>query len=490
MISQALSNARTYEEEKGPQIPKEQRPLFHLTPFVGWMNDPNGFSVYNGMYHLFYQYYPFEKKWGPMHWGHAVSKDLLHWDYLPAVIAPDITEDISGCFSGGAVELEDGKHLVIYTGVGPMKDGIAVQTQCLAISENGSDYVKYAGNPVIDHTSLPDGGNGYDFRDPKIWKEADGSYTCVTVEKKADGNGRVVRFNSPDGYSWSCLGVLAENDGTFGKMWECPDFFPLDGTYVLMASPMDMEKNDRYYSGNGNLCLTGDFDEASGTFIPHTDQPVDCGIDFYATQSICTEDGRRIMLAWMQNWDTITFTGESLDWMGQITVPRELHISDGVLIQTPIRELEPLRHDPVHYEQVLSGDMTLPGIQGRTIDLLIELRPDETDLKTFEIRFAEDGKHYTSLKYRPDEKTLTFDRSSSGTTRNLAHIRSCHTEPVKGVLSLRILLDRFSCEVFINGGRQVMSHVLYTDTAAEGISFHVNGCVPAEITKYDLSSQD
>ena len=117
MISQTLREARKFEETVEKTIPGAERPDFHLSTRVGWMNDPNGFSFYNGKYHMFYQYHPYDSHWGPMHWGHAVSDDLLHWEYLPAALAPDEIYDRDGCFSGSAIVLPDGRHLLMYTGV-------------------------------------------------------------------------------------------------------------------------------------------------------------------------------------------------------------------------------------------------------------------------------------------------------------------------------------------------------------------------------------
>ena len=117
MISQTLRDARRYEDAMAQNITPLERPEFHLSPKVGWMNDPNGFSYYKDKFHLFYQYYPYDSQWGPMHWGHAVSDDLLHWEYLPAAIAPDMPYDYVGCFSGSAITLPDGKQLFMYTSV-------------------------------------------------------------------------------------------------------------------------------------------------------------------------------------------------------------------------------------------------------------------------------------------------------------------------------------------------------------------------------------
>ena len=182
MISQTLREARKYEEATGKMISGDDRPEFHLSARVGWMNDPNGFSYYKGRYHLFYQYYPYESKWGPMHWGHAVSKDLLHWEYLPAALAPDEIYDRDGCFSGSALTLPDGRHLLVYTSVikERQEDGVIrdIQTQSLAVGD-GLDYEKYEKNPILDEKDLPEGASRFDFRDPKVWQNADGTYNCV-----------------------------------------------------------------------------------------------------------------------------------------------------------------------------------------------------------------------------------------------------------------------------------------------------------------------
>ena len=122
MISQALRDARRYEEIYEKEISPAERPLFHLTPRCGWMNDPNGFGYYKGQFHMFYQYYPYASVWGAMHWGHAVSMDLLHWSPLPAAMAPDQVYDYKGCFSGSSIPMNDGRHLLMYTSVRQTSD--------------------------------------------------------------------------------------------------------------------------------------------------------------------------------------------------------------------------------------------------------------------------------------------------------------------------------------------------------------------------------
>ena len=223
MTSQALREARIYEDVAEKMIAKEERPVFHLSARTGWMNDPNGFSFYDGKYHMFYQYHPYDSHWGPMHWGHAVSEDLLHWEYLPAALAPDEIYDRNGCFSGSAVALPDGRQLLMYTGVqqqrlanGGIRD---IQTQCLAVG-NGMDYEKYENNPVLDENDLPEGCSASDFRDPKVWRKEDGTYCCVVGNRPADGSGQILLFTSVDGFSWNFKKVLIANNNRFGKMWD------------------------------------------------------------------------------------------------------------------------------------------------------------------------------------------------------------------------------------------------------------------------------
>ena len=231
------------------------------------------------------------------------------------------------------------------------------------------------------------------------------------------------------------------------------------------------------------------FTDAAIRVLAEQDQPIDCGIDFYATQTMIAPDGRRIMTAWMQNWDTVSFVGETLPWCGQMVTPRELHVKDGHLIQQPVREIEALRRETVHYEkQRIRERTTLEGVSGRTAELLIEIEPaEEGSFSSFEIRLAEKDKTYTSLVFDPLHSLFSFNRSFSGSVRNVAHERRCRIPDRNGHLSLRILLDRFSCEVFLNGGEQAVSHVLYTDADAEGISFSAEGCADLTITCFRLS---
>ena len=176
------------------------------------MNDPNGFSLYKGEYHLFYQYNPYNNEWGPMHWGHIKTRDFIRWERLPAALAPDKPyDDAGGCFSGGAVELPDGRQLLLYTGVqrGHNPDGFIqdIQTQCIAIGD-GIDYDKCLENPVLEGKDLPEGGSPIDFRDPKIWREADGTYYAVIGNRTEDGSGAILLYRSQDAMKWEFVRTL------------------------------------------------------------------------------------------------------------------------------------------------------------------------------------------------------------------------------------------------------------------------------------------
>lgn len=496
MASKKLLFARTYEKDAGDKIPEEKRPKFHLSPYTGWMNDPNGFSYYKGEYHLFYQYNPYSTVWDQMHWGHAVSGDMLHWRYLPAALAPDTDYDSFGCFSGSALELPDSRQLLIYTGVRKENggDGKEIQTQCIAVGD-GLDYKKYDGNPVLDGNDLPEGKSRNDFRDPKIWREEDGSYKCVTGCRSKDGNGSILLFRSDDGFKWEFESVLIENDGRFGLMWECPDFFSLDGKYVLITSPQDMlPKGFEYHNGNGTLCLIGTYDEEKKRFTYEKDQSVDYGIDFYAPQTLLTPDGRRVMIGWMQNWDTCSLIDrKDMRWFGQMSLPRELTIKDGRLIQRPIRELDEFRSGRREYKNVeVNGDLTLDGIGGRSVDIELTVRPKDKDkvFHKFAIRFAQNEKYRTSLSFRPQESILKIDRKFSGSRRAYIHQRRCLIADKGGELKMRLILDKFSAEVFVNDGEQVMTATILTDISADGISFFSDGGAIIDVIKYDLFAKE
>ena len=494
MISQTLREARIYEEVGEKAVTESEKPAFHLTPRIGWMNDPNGFSWYQGEFHLFYQYYPYSTHWGPMHWGHAVTKDFLHWEHCPAALAPDELYDRDGCFSGSAVTLPDGRQLLMYTGVKcervDLGESVEIQTQCLAVGD-GRNYVKYEKNPVLTGEDLPAGCSINDFRDPKLLECPDGGYDCIVGNRPSDGSGQILLYHSGDGFRWQYHGILAKNENRFGKMWECPDFFELDGKWVLLTSPQDMLPSGfEYHNGNGTLCLIGSYDASKKEFVEEADQAIDYGIDFYAPQTVLAPDGRRIMIGWMQNWDTVALHRKvTMKWYGQMSLPRELHIRDGKLIQQPVRELESLRSGHFAFsEEAFTGEKTYPQVHGRVADLEIEVMPaDENAVyQKFTVQFAQNEEFHTSISFHPEEGILKIDRKHSGSRRAIIHQRRSKIRSENGRLKLRIILDRYSVEVFVNGGEQVLSASIFTDLSVEGIAFSAKGSVKMNGSFYKL----
>ena len=545
MISKQLQQVRDHEQREEKLIGEADRPVFHFSPLTGWLNDPNGFSFYKGEYHLFYQYHPYSSYWGPMHWGHAVSKDLISWKYLPAAMAPDTDYDGAGCFSGTAITLPDGRQLLMYTGCGdsskdPLQKGRWLQTQCVAVSEEQPDgsieYVKYEGSPVVKEEDLPEYCDAYEFRDPYIWRASDGTYRALaaagrTGEIGEDGNylhekgTQLLLLRSDDGFKWEFDKVLFEDHRKIGVMWECPNFFELDGKQILIASPMDMHAEAdeaigsvRFPQGNNVCCIAGEYDEDAEIFTPDGGyEPVDIGLDFYAPQVMEAPDGRHIMIGWMQDPKNANFASAQDDIsqpgllyavpmdhpdgyvhgpegsciFGQMTVPRELKYRDGKLYQWPVREFCEYRKDRLDYDGVMLKDeeRSFDGISGRSIELEIEIAPREVGAalyREFTLDFAKDEDHFIRLSYKPARSLITIDRGRSGQCSEIISRRSYRAAYADGSLSLRILIDRWSAEIFVNGGEQVMSLTYYTPVDAEGITFSADGTIAMDIVAYHI----
>ncbi len=294
---------------------------YHFEPQKGWMNDPNGLIEFNGQYHAFFQHNPYAPVWGPMHWGHAVSKDLLHWEEVPIALKPEETyENSGGCFSGSAIE-KDGKLYLFYTSVSKELG----QTQSVAVSEDGIHFKKYKGNPVISY--FPEEGSA-DFRDPKV-SLIDGIYYMV-VGSVLNKKGRVLLYTSEDLYNWQYLGVLYESV-EYNDAIECPDFFKLGDKYVLMYSKIN-------YKTHATQFVIGDFDGRK--LIPEAYSTPEAGPQFYAPQTFESKDGRRIMIGWFYNW------GRPLDegagFAGALSIPRELTICNGKIYNFPVKEAQDL----------------------------------------------------------------------------------------------------------------------------------------------------
>ena len=487
-MSEKLENARRFEADNIPKIAMNMRPAYHLTGSMGWINDPNGFSLYKGELHLFYQANQYEKKAGSIHWGHVKTKDLIHWERVPVALAPDMPYDRDGCFSGGAVETPDGKHLIMYTGFVEEKEaGIVRQTQCIAVGD-GMDYEKHADNPVLAEDGLPEGGSIADFRDPKIWREAD-RYMAAVVNRDRENRAVVLIYESPDGLEWKYKGTAAESDRPNGRMWECPDFFAMDGEdcflYSVQGMDGDVPEEDRAFE---TILRTGVFDRESCRFRTEEVFTVDYGTDFYAPQTVELPDGRRIMTAWMQSWRTANDAPDELDFRGQMIFPRELSLADGVLVQHPARELNAYRRN---YTAIKghdgAGRFSHEDMNGRCAELDLVIRRRGTAKPgRFMIHIAEDFLHRTVIEADLAEGMITVDLTDSGNPESMSVRKSFPAEMENGAVRLKILLDRYSMELFAGGGKAAASFVLYAPQEADGISFEQTGGVSADIDFYRL----
>lgn len=485
--TKVLEKAKIYEKEFIDSIRKEERPGFHLSAPIGWINDPNGFSSYNNEYHLFYQYYPYDTIWGAMHWGHSKTSDFIKWEQLPVALAPDSDYDMEGCFSGSAIE-DNGKHIIMYTGVLDKEDengnSILRQTQCIAIGD-GLNYEKLDCNPVITHDMLPEGSIVEDFRDPKIWKDGEEFYTVVASRSK-DGSGQILMYKSKDLREWEYVTILDKSENKIGRMWECPDFFKLGEKYILVISPQEVKaKKMSFHNGNNTAYLIGEYNRESNSFNRENHKVIDYGLDFYAPQTMETKDGRRIMIGWMHSWEN-RIVPANFKWCGMMTIPRELTIKDGCLIQKPIKEIENYYKNTVEYIDLpIEEEVELEGVNGRMLDITIDIDASKSDL--FQMKIAKNEDYETLVSYNPKLNTVTFDRSYSGIYGDIIHKRDMDVRKNGGKIKLRLIVDKYSVEIFANDGEQVMTSTFYTPLEAKDITFLSMGRSMINIKKHNIN---
>ncbi|XP_045448835.1 sucrose-6-phosphate hydrolase-like [Melitaea cinxia] len=423
-----------YIQNKKTEIDPRYRPLYHVAPPVGWMNDPNGFIYHNGEFHLFYQYYPYDSVWGPMHWGHTSSPDLVNWKQLPTALLPE--EEM--CFSGSAVS-EGDTMILMYTGRRDTDDEpFFNESQYLAYSDDAINFQKYEGNPVLAES--PNGSP--DFRDPKVWKYSD-DYYVIIGSKTLDNRGRVLLYKSKDMKSWEYLTVLGESDGDMGYMWECPDFFELDGKFVLLMSPQGLEpQGDRYKNVYQNGYIIGSFNYDTNEFVPEVPfQETDYGHDFYAATT--TEaNGKRYLLAWLSMWE-VPHPEDTDGWAGKITLPRELSLVNNRILMKPVEAMENLRENIAVDENVGSDE---EHEFGKAVELLVD---SDLEQKVDLLLEGRDGGGKVWLRWDPGVRKVVVDRGSGD-------IRQVEWSPI-GSHTWRIFLDASSLELFCGEGEVVFS---------------------------------
>lgn len=462
------------------------RSQFHFTPAQNWMNDPNGLVYHNGEYHLFYQYNPFGNTWGHMSWGHAVSEDLVHWQHLPVALHEEQGVMV---FSGSAVvdhqntsgfgSIGNPPMVAIYTG---HQEGVR-QDQRIAYSlDNGRTWTKYQKNPVIDEGMA-------DFRDPKvIWHEPSEQWVMAVALSKQQ---KIRFYGSKNLKEWELLSEFGPAGAHADLLWECPDLFELsvDGDPENTKWILQVDVNPGAVAGgSGGQYFIGEFDGRTFRQDPATQGEtlwVDYGRDFYAAQSysnIPADDGRRLWLAWMSNWD---YAGAipTVSWRSAMSIPREVGLvttPDGYrLAQTPVRELQQLRTEHLRQKDIAlreSREDWKPNFSGKAFEMIVEF--EQRNAKRFGVKLRKGEDEETILGYDAEEQYLFLNRKTSGKTDFDSTFASLEQVPLSlkdGKLELHVFVDWSSVEVFSNGGTKVITDRIFPSPESEGVTFYSEG---------------
>lgn len=463
------------EEPTSLKFTEQHRPQFHFSPQTSWMNDPNGMVFNNGEYHLFYQFYPDSNVWGPMHWGHAVSKDMIYWEHLPIALYPD---SLGMIFSGSAVLDRDNT-----SGLGTKENPPMVatftyhfmegekagrndyQNQGMAFSlDNGRTWTKYANNPVLKNPGIKD------FRDPKvIWYEPSKKWVMILAV-----HDHVEFFESPDLKSWKKMSEFGLGVGSHGGVWECPDLFPLkvDGgeeKWVMLLSINPGAPN----GGSGTQYFVGSFD--GKTFVndnpPDKSLWMDQGRDNYAGvtwSNIPSSDGRRLFLGWMGNWEYAQVVPTYV-WRSAMTLPRELVLtktSAGIrLASRPVKEIESLAgksytigHTTVNGESVLTSSEMETGLFELQVDL------DSASKKDFSIELFNTIGEKLVIKYSREQNKVMVDRSTAGKNEfspKFSGIGTGYRTITSFPTDIRLFVDHSSVEIFMDNGLLAMTETFF-----------------------------
>lgn len=420
----------------------------HMKAPGNWINDPNGFIYYRGEYHLFYQYFPYAPRWGTMHWGHAVSRDLVHWEHLGVALYPTKGYDQNGVFSGTALEL-DGKLCLYYSAVRYLRqdeedihippDDAYVTSQAMVISEDGRTFDNMGAKrqiiPVLADESL---GDAKDTRDPKVWKQ-DGLYYMILGSTFCKEQGKALFYRSWDGLHWEYVNQYSSPE--FRTMLECPDLFRLGDTYVLLGSPMGVTPPEIEYANHAMWGLA-DFDHPTCTLsLKGPLEYVDYGLDLYAPQTTLDCEGRRVLIAWMRMPQAAEDPGDGRGpWNGMMSLPRVVELRQGKLCFAPHPNAEALFH-PVE------GDWN-QAVRQRPFRLKATLRAGEVlDVCGYRIAL--------------EDSRIVTDRSQ--VFPHLPNHRTAAQTPVLDGESCRldVFVDDHLIEVFVDDGRYVVSHVVY-----------------------------
>lgn len=452
------------------------RPQIHFTPKANWMNDPNGLVYYKGVYNLFYQYYPNGSNWGPMHWGHAVSKDLVHWTEGPIALYPD---SLGYIFSGSAVVDKDNTSgfgvggkvplVAIFTHHDTAKEKahrVDVENQSIAYSlDEGKTWTKYAGNPVIKNPGVRD------FRDPKVMWYAPTRKWILTLAAQD----RIHFYSSPDLKSWTKESEFGKEVGSHGGVWECPDLFPLpykgDSVWVLFVSEGGGGPN----GGNGIQYFTGRFDGHSFVADDAAVKWVDYGRDDYAGVTWSNTGNRRIFLGWMVNG---AYAGvvPTVGWRSGMTLPRELSIDKvngrSLLVTRLVKEVDGLDAGAKGGEGS-GGEVS--GVAKR-VEAPFKVRLNTDKVGSFKLILSNDAGEKTIVGFDKAADQWFVDRTGSGKVDFHGEFAGRHVAPrlsQAADLSLTLVVDVASLELFADGGLTVMSELVFPGKPYDKVTVEV-----------------
>lgn len=466
---------------------EKHRPQLHFTPAANWMNDPNGMFYYQGKYHLFYQYFPDSTVWGPMHWGHAESKDMIHWEHLPIGLYPD---SIGCIFSGGAVvDVNNTSNLgtadtppIVATFthhdfVGEKAKTNDFQKQSIAYSKDGgSTWAKYKGNPVIPNTEKIK-----DFRDPKVvWYEDSKQWILVLAAYD-----RVKFYSSPNLIDWKYISDFAiEGDK---RLWECPDLFPMKvaGTeetkWVLIVSIQKEAPN----SGTATSYFVGDFDGTQFRCDIKDQKWLDWGTDNYAFvtwNNVPREDGRTLGIGWMSNWQYAQIVPTD-KWRSAMTLPRELVLQknnkDYIIHSKPVSELAAQRGKKIDLgpmnldkEKVLQGNFDPLQCE---IDLTVDV--NKTSAQSFGLKFQNPKGEYYTVLFDTQTGKMIVDRTHSRSDKfSDDFYKNVHTAPIdfsQKKMNIRLIMDAASAEIFIDDGALSFTSIFFPSEKFDQVSIIV-----------------
>ena len=458
------------------------RQKYHIQGIVGLINDPNGFSQFNGKYHMFYQWNPLGTNHKNKTWAHSVSSDLLNWERLETALRPDTWYSKDGVYSGSAI-VDDDKLYLFYTGNVKDSEGNRESYQCLAVSNDGENFERW--EPSI--VNQPDGYTRH-IRDPKIWKK-DGKFYAVIGIQGENLEGKAVLYSSENIKDWKFEGEIAgANHGKikdFGFMWECPDYFQLKDEKtgeikdLLVFSPQGLEPegdlyNNKYQTGY----LFGKLDYEKPEFEILSDfVEIDRGHDFYAPQSMEDDKGRRLVVGWMGIPEEEDFPTVRNEWLHCLTLPRELKVIDGKLYQLPIKEMESIRGEKIEFSGKVAGEVKVG--TGVTYELKAKFSDFNSD---FGLKLRTGKSSETVLKFDYNDKKFVLNRTKGEQPDK--RLRKVYLGDISE-LELTVFVDNSSVEVFINGGAEVFSSRIFPEKDADGISVFADKDVNVEIEKWE-----